>query len=274
MWLTYYSPIVLQEILPPLYYNHWLLLVNGISQLNCRESELTEAKIRRGGLLLNDFCSNVENLYDRQSCRFNVHLLRHFELFVKRYGPLHLFSMTIFESYNATLKGYVKSSFGVGKQIIKRYLRDSIIRSNRTEESIQSKVLLSLNVYKKYELEFKLNYQSAVTPLFYKSIQIGKKSYKSSSSCKGFRRCSYLYWTCNKTVIEVYFYFEVDEKIFAFGKEYVLKHSDCQVDHIFETENNKIGIVKINSLLGNVIRILWHKTYFVKFINDVECNCE
>lgn len=274
MFFTYYSPIILESYLPKEYYDHWLLLVNGIALLNCKESELSEHKIQRGSALLNDFSHKVESLYGRSSLRFNVHLLRHLELFVKRYGPLHLSSMSIFESFNSTIKCYVKSSFGVGLQIVKRYCRASTgvsteTHRQRADKSLQDK----LSGY--YLTTFADAIESLNITDVYKSVNVDNRYYMSCAGTRSQKRCNYLYLTdCMSRVFEVFFFVKSQGTMLAVGNQYELTYGDIQVDHIYSFSTVKQCVIDVKCLSEKVIRVGVSSTYFVRFINDVECNNE
>ncbi|CAG7724650.1 unnamed protein product [Allacma fusca] len=70
-----------RDVLPSQYYQHWLLLVDGISQMV--KANASTDDIERGGLCLEDFSSQISSLYGTCSERFNVHLLRHLCAFAK-----------------------------------------------------------------------------------------------------------------------------------------------------------------------------------------------
>lgn len=60
-WLLHYSPIVLYEILPDTFYQHYLLFVEGIFLL--LKDSVCEADVRKSELLLNHFCFLFSSYY-------------------------------------------------------------------------------------------------------------------------------------------------------------------------------------------------------------------
>ena len=100
--LLVYFPILLKDILPQIYYEHFLHLFYGVrillqTKIHANEIDLAE-------YLLKSFSEKMESLYGRERCSFNVHQLNHMADSVRRWGPLWCWSMFIFEDGN----GYYK----------------------------------------------------------------------------------------------------------------------------------------------------------------------
>ena len=80
------SPVVLKNISNKKVYNHWLLLVHGITLL--LRSEITNCDLEEAEFALQKFFYGVEDTYGRQELSYNIHLLSHLPQAVKSWGPL------------------------------------------------------------------------------------------------------------------------------------------------------------------------------------------
>jgi len=133
MWLLYYSPIVLPSLLNSEVFEHWLLLVRGISLL--LHNVVVESDLNDSNHMLNQFVNLIPKIYGESHCSYNCHLLTHFPRFCKQLGPLQWFSMAPFETFNNFLIKSVKSSNCVTSQVAKKFLRKHIADCSKVEYS-------------------------------------------------------------------------------------------------------------------------------------------
>ncbi|CAG7816891.1 unnamed protein product [Allacma fusca] len=128
MWLMCYSPILLNKVIPTVYWHHWIHLVYGCSMIlkSSRgvEKQIIEQRISSASDSFEIFSRDVAQLYGTQACRFNVHLLRHLPKLASLWGGDLLNStMAPFETYNGVLQGFVNNSQHISYQIGMRYWR-------------------------------------------------------------------------------------------------------------------------------------------------------
>jgi len=89
-WLLYYSVPVLKGILHHTYLQHYSLLVSAMALLvgeKITPDELTEADN-----LIDLFCKELAFHYGDKAMTMNAHQLRHYVYFVRRFGPLWVYS--------------------------------------------------------------------------------------------------------------------------------------------------------------------------------------
>lgn len=115
----YYSLAVLYPVMDQVYFNHFKLLVLGVSLL-CKDS-VSEADIALSQNLLDEFVRRYEQLYGLRHMTFNVHLLRHLPGAVRELGPLWTSTCFMFEDMNGALKQLVHGSQYVGLQIVSTF---------------------------------------------------------------------------------------------------------------------------------------------------------
>lgn len=119
-WLLFYGPVCLHEILPTMYYKHFLLLSNGIFLLlkdNISDADYVLAKRK-----LLTFHKQFQILYGIQNMVYNVHIVSHIPESVKNCGPLWSTSCFHFEDNNGVLGKYVIGPTDVLKQISTKYI--------------------------------------------------------------------------------------------------------------------------------------------------------
>ncbi|XP_026475923.1 uncharacterized protein LOC113381164, partial [Ctenocephalides felis] len=100
LWFFHYSLPVLYGILAPQYFEHYVLLVAGISILNSNTISLYKLDVAR------DFLHKVkcfEYLYGEMYCSINVHQLLHLPDCVQNLGPLWVYSCFEYEDINGQL---------------------------------------------------------------------------------------------------------------------------------------------------------------------------
>lgn len=90
MFLVYYRPIVLKNRLNTVYYEHFLIFVLSIQLLSRKEIGLNDIDFAE--TLLNIFVIDVERLYGKNKCSYNIHQLLHLPFNVRMWGPLWAWS--------------------------------------------------------------------------------------------------------------------------------------------------------------------------------------
>lgn len=116
-WIVIYSVPCLKNILPARYLNHWCLLVHGIALL--MQNSVSKSEVAYADRYLNQFVSDVDNLYGIEHVTFSIHLLVHFKRSTDDYGQPWTHSAYVYESFNAEIKNSVKSSNNAASQICK-----------------------------------------------------------------------------------------------------------------------------------------------------------
>jgi hypothetical protein len=119
-FLVYYSPLILETLLPKTYFRHWLLLFTAINLLVSRH--ITAQDITTARLCLYKFVHQFRELYGVENVSFNIHLLTHLCDSVESFGPLWATSAFIFEDANQHLLAMCHGTRGIHKQMIKRFL--------------------------------------------------------------------------------------------------------------------------------------------------------
>lgn len=123
--LLFYSPFVLHGILEKKYLNHFILLSSSIYKL--LSTNISNYDIAMVENTLIQFVKEFEELYGKENTTMNVHLLTHVVYCVKNIGPLWTQSMFSFESNNATLSRYVKSTDVLSELKMKYIVNKSIL---------------------------------------------------------------------------------------------------------------------------------------------------
>ncbi|XP_057318048.1 uncharacterized protein LOC130663030 isoform X1 [Microplitis mediator] len=116
-FLLFYSVPVLIDILPKVYFQHWLLLV--ISIFNLLKQPITifpDLSITE--ILLKLFVRDIGTLYTDEAYSYNVHQLLHLVLCVMRWGPLDASSAFCFENYNNFLANCVHGTKQLGIEMV------------------------------------------------------------------------------------------------------------------------------------------------------------
>lgn len=114
-WLLHYSVAVLRDILNPLYFFHWTLLVGGIGIL-CSDS-ISDVDLANADGMIQDFVLLMGTLYGPTKCTMNIHLLQHLSYYVSRRGPIWAYSCFAFEGMNAFIKPLVHGTHHAMEQI-------------------------------------------------------------------------------------------------------------------------------------------------------------
>lgn len=115
IFLLAYSLPVFQKFMKKEYFEHWALLVDGISIL-VKES-IAKSRIIYATQCFISFINGVETLYGKKHVSYNVHQLAHLPESVENWGPLFTHSAFIYEDFYQNIQNYVKSANGVSIQI-------------------------------------------------------------------------------------------------------------------------------------------------------------
>lgn len=114
-WLLFYSLPLLYDVLPPLYFHHFSLLICAMHILLQKTISVTECGAAEE--MLNDFYGLLPELYGENSCTMNAHTLTHLVYFVRLWGPCWSQSAFSFESHNGSLKRAINSTRKVAEQL-------------------------------------------------------------------------------------------------------------------------------------------------------------
>lgn len=120
MWFFYYSVSILQGIMKPIYFQHYLLLVSGISLLN--SSCVTAKNVEDAERLLYEFVRKCSTLYGLQFCSINVHQILHLPDCVRRLGPLWVYSCFPYEDINGKILKLVHGTTHIDSQIASAHI--------------------------------------------------------------------------------------------------------------------------------------------------------
>lgn len=115
LWFFFYSFAVLNGIMRPDYFEHYLLLLNGISLLNA--NVITNSMIEQSRELLHKFVREFESKYDPIFCSINIHLLLHLPDSVINTGPLWAHSCYKFEDINGKLLKQIHGTSHIDTQL-------------------------------------------------------------------------------------------------------------------------------------------------------------
>lgn len=125
-WLLFYSVPCLHGILESKYLEHFCLLQRSIYLLLKRK--ITKDDIELADKLLKKYVFDFEKNYGSSAMNFNVHLLSHLTMSVRKCGPLWATSNFHFESAIFKIKRTVKGPMGIDKQIIYKSLNKNILQ--------------------------------------------------------------------------------------------------------------------------------------------------
>ena len=120
-FLCYYSLLCLEEYLPKKYLNHWFLLVYGIRIM--LQPRISPNELKKASEIIVRFVLLIEPLYGKEFCKFNCHLLLHFQRAITLFGPLWDTSTFPAEHYNSVLARMFQNSQSIPEQISKNYNR-------------------------------------------------------------------------------------------------------------------------------------------------------
>ena len=137
-WLLYYLFPVMKGILPPVYLDHALLLINGIYLL--LKSSITEEDLEHSARLLQHFCLRMPSLYLLNKNTYNVHQLLHLPNCVRTLGPLWSISCFFYEDLNGDLRNLFHGSQAFDMQITTATFW--LQQVSKFEDSLESGIVL------------------------------------------------------------------------------------------------------------------------------------
>ncbi|XP_035807019.2 uncharacterized protein LOC111572730 isoform X1 [Amphiprion ocellaris] len=114
-----YSPIILRNVLPALYYKHWMLLVCALHTLLSQFA--TQDELNCAELCLVQFVAKIPSLYGLEHCSYNCHLLTHLSESARDWGLLWANSAFVYESMNNRLLQMFSGTKSVSSQIFKNF---------------------------------------------------------------------------------------------------------------------------------------------------------
>lgn len=119
-FLLLYSAVALKNLLPPIYYKHWLLLVN--AYLILLQIQVTDQDVETADLLLIKFVFDTEKLYGLKALTYNLHLQTHIVTTVRNWGLPWAYSAFLYEGVGGDLKKLFHGTKHVSKQIFQNFL--------------------------------------------------------------------------------------------------------------------------------------------------------
>ena len=118
-WIVLYSPYVLCGVLPDTDYQCWCLFVEAC-QLICKPILKKEHILLAHDLIVR-FCTIYEQLYGKDRCTPNMHMVCHLKDIFLDYGPVHGYWCFSFERYNGMLEAMHKSWVNPEKQLLLKF---------------------------------------------------------------------------------------------------------------------------------------------------------
>ena len=119
-FLLYYSPFVLNAILPDDFLKHWMLLSWALYQL--LQERISPECVGKAQVALEKFVVYTTRLYGKEHVSYNVHQLVHLCDTVRSWGPLWANSSFPFESMNHVILQMKHGTQHTAMQIADRYL--------------------------------------------------------------------------------------------------------------------------------------------------------
>lgn len=202
-FILYVGPVVLQHVLPPEKYKHFMLLHVAIlilcdMTLCTRYNDIAKK-------LLTAFVEEFGEIYGRDHVVYNVHSLIHLADEVKTYGNLDSFSAFPFESFMFKIKSMIHKN------------KDSLTElCNRLFEmySLDKNEKFDLRNYKKPELKIRQKLNDG-TEIYRKVI------FETFTLSSSERNCYAI--TCDKKLISFEYARQEGDEIKVYGREYTNK---------------------------------------------------
>ncbi|KAM7292842.1 uncharacterized protein ISCGN_025977 [Ixodes scapularis] len=138
--LLFYGYVVLKPVLPPQYFQHFILLASAVYLL--LKEQISERDVCEARALLCKFALRMGVLYGNEHMSYNIHQLLHLADAVAAWGPLWANSCFPFEGRNATLLKYFSGTQGVAEQIARTFLMWQQLFLNRSKMSTPEAVQL------------------------------------------------------------------------------------------------------------------------------------
>ncbi|XP_049272417.1 LOW QUALITY PROTEIN: uncharacterized protein LOC119397124 [Rhipicephalus sanguineus] len=144
-WLSYYSLVCVDGVLPCKYIEHFSLLARGVFLLL---ADVSTEDVHQSTELLAKFVVGVQFLYSEREITSNVHLLMHLAKSVLMQGPLWAHSCFVFEGGIGKIKKLITSAKGVPHQIMGRVLTASKVGACNATASHHIKDFLGVGFHK------------------------------------------------------------------------------------------------------------------------------
>lgn len=130
------SPILMKNLISKDVYNHWLLLVHGVTLL--LGTEITKSDVDEAEFALQKFVSGVKEIYGSQELSYNIHLLLHLPQAVKSWGPLWAHSCFLYEDSLGQLKQFHHGTRGEANNILSTYVMQSVLKLLILQENVKN----------------------------------------------------------------------------------------------------------------------------------------
>lgn len=117
-WLLFYSVPLLQGILLPLYFNHYLIFVSAMYTL--LQASISPEDLITAEALLYVFVQKMGVLYGERTMTSNVHDLLHLPQCVRDGGPVFHYSCFFFEDFNRRIANFFHGTQEIPQQIMSR----------------------------------------------------------------------------------------------------------------------------------------------------------
>ncbi|GBO01993.1 hypothetical protein AVEN_135801-1 [Araneus ventricosus] len=114
------SPIILKNLISKNVYNHWLLLVLGISLL--LGNQVTTNDLEEAEFALQKFVYGVRDIYGIQEQTYNIHFLLQLRQAIKSWGPLWAHSCFIYEDAVGQFKQFHHGTRGKASQLLSSFV--------------------------------------------------------------------------------------------------------------------------------------------------------
>lgn len=118
-WLLFFSPVVLCNLLPSVYYRNWLKFVKLTHFLLAQSIPLD--KLRKVRKEMRSFLKEYEELYEKQNMTYDAHLLIHLADSAEVWGPLWNYSAFPFEDMNGQLVRLITGTRHAHLQVIEKF---------------------------------------------------------------------------------------------------------------------------------------------------------
>ncbi len=115
-FLLFYGPPVLYGVLDDKRFEHYMLLTNSVYLL--LQSSISRIDIEKAEMMLQQFCSQFQHLYDVCYMTLNVHQLLHLADGVRDLGPLYTHSCFSFEDKNGFVLKLIRGTQNIDSQLI------------------------------------------------------------------------------------------------------------------------------------------------------------
>lgn len=119
-WLLFYCLVCLQGILKEEYLVHLAKL--SVAFYILMQDSISPHELKEANDLLSSYQCDYQKYFGQDSMVYQVHLLQHICVGVKRFGPLWTHSAFPYEAQNRYTLKLVTSPFSVVKQVVRRYL--------------------------------------------------------------------------------------------------------------------------------------------------------